>query len=391
MRLGVALAGVFAVIVSTYFVVSLLSPRPFSEGPIYKLQNPEEGAPEVALSGPQPKAVIDETEYDFGRMEVGEEREHVFMIRNEGEAPLKIKKGKTTCQCTVSDVETGELAVGASAKITLKWKPTVQAEQFGKGAAILTNDPENKVISLKILGMVAPRLITYPSNNWDVPEILNDEPTVFSGQVVSPVMDKFQIVALECKSPFVSAESLPADPEKLKVHNGLSGFQIRVSISPELPLGAFAIPLTIKTDVPERTSDGKLGSEMSVEVLISGRRRGPFRIVGRAWDEDQMVMMLGTFNAIDGKKLTLPVFVRGTPQEGLKFTEPPQCDPPALQATLAPDEKATGKHARYLLTLEYPAGSPRVTFLKDHPASVRLHTNHPGAREVDLQVYFSAN
>ena len=63
-------------------------------------------------------AVVDETDYDFGRMEVGEEQSHVFTIRNEGEAPLVIVKGPTTCQCTISDVETGTKAPGESAKVT---------------------------------------------------------------------------------------------------------------------------------------------------------------------------------------------------------------------------------------------------------------------------------
>src|SRR5579859_1602904 len=103
MRAGVALAGVGAAVVSLYFVVVLVAPRPLtSETAHRRAQAEEDSAPPVATSGPQPKAVIDQTEFDFGRMEVGEERQHEFTISNEGQAPLVLKKGKTTCQCTIS-------------------------------------------------------------------------------------------------------------------------------------------------------------------------------------------------------------------------------------------------------------------------------------------------
>jgi hypothetical protein len=392
MRMGVALAGVSALVVSTYLVVVLVSPRPLSSQPSQQPAAADDDTPPVvARSGPQPKAVIDQTDFDFGRMEVGEERRHEFTIRNEGRAPLVVKKGTTTCQCTVSDVDTGELAVGATAKITLKWKPTGPAEQFGKGATILTNDPDNQVIHLKILGMVVKRLVTVPGKDWEAPAIAVGEPTVFTGLVISPVVDRFQVVGLSCQSPFVTAECLPIEPEQLKSRDGLSGYQIQISISPEIPIGAFSVPLTIKTDLPGRAADGSLGDAMQVEVTISGHRRGPLRVIGREWDEDRMAIALGSFDATEGRKLTLLVFVRGAPAEGLKLTEPAQCNPEALQVKLAPDERATGKQSRYLLTLEYPAGSPRVTYLKDHPATVHLHTNHPAANQVDLQVFFSAN
>src|SRR6185369_10235732 len=109
MRLGVVVAGACAFIFSTYLVVFMLSPRPNVEVKQVS-KDPAEDFPPVSKAPPYPKAVMDETEFEFGRMEVGEERSHVFMIRNEGDAPLIIKQGPTTCQCTVGSVETDNLA-----------------------------------------------------------------------------------------------------------------------------------------------------------------------------------------------------------------------------------------------------------------------------------------
>jgi hypothetical protein len=388
MRVGVAIAAVGALIVSTYFTVALISRNPFESAPVRPVQDE---APPVAASGPYPRAAIDPMEFDFGRMESGEERQHEFTIRNEGEAPLIVKRGLTTCQCTVAELETGELAVGASAKITVKWKPPGELQEFNKRASILTNDPENRVIQLKIVGKVVPRLVAFPGRHWEVPDSAFDKPAVITGLVISPVVDEFHILALTCASPYVTAECLPIEPEQLQDRDGRSGYQVRVAVSPEVPLGAFRFPLAIKTDVPERNLDGTLGKPIELEVLVSGERRGPLRIVGREWDENQMAIAMGAFKAAEGRKLSLMVFVRDAPAEGLRLTEAPVCQPAALKASLAPDPKAPEKQSRYLLTLEYPPGAPRALFLKGQSASVRLRTNHPEAPEMNLQVYLNAN
>jgi hypothetical protein len=356
---------------------------------VKNIATPDDGHPPISPTAPYPKAVVDDTDYDFGRMEVGEEQSHVFTIRNEGQAPLVIVKGPTTCQCTISDVETGTKAPGESAKVTLTWKPAAEAEQFGKGADIFTNDPEHTTIHLRILGMVAARLITLPSKNWEVRDVKDDAPIQVIGGVLSKVVDKFEIVGFESKSPLVSAEAVPLSSDRLGPHQALCGYEIRVSIKPEMPVGEFKIPLTIKTDILQRDSQGELKKPIEIDVLITGHRRGPIKIVGREWIEDQMAIAMGTFDASAGRKLTLPLFIRGA-SEDLQLTEPPLCEPSELKVTLERDEKSKGSHARFLLGVEYPAGAPRASYKEDKPARIKLRLNHPGAEELDLAVYFNA-
>jgi hypothetical protein len=328
-------------------------------------------------------------------MEVGEERVHEFTIRNEGEAPLIIKQGPTTCQCTVSNLETGELAVGQSAKITLKWKPVAQAERFNKGAEIRTNDPKHQSIQLRVIGMVAPRMVTAPDGTWESPDLLEGEGTAFTGAIISPVADTFQVVAIESPTPLMSAECLPIDAKQLAARNGRSGYLIRVRLSPEVPIGMFSYPLNIKTDLPARKADGTLGTDgIEMSVLVTGHRRGPIRIIpSKDWKEGDMAVVLGAFDAAAGNKVSLIMFVRGAGAEEFQLTSDPECQPAALQATVKPDGKptGTGKQVRYRLNVEYPPGSPRVTCRSDNPGKIRLRTNLPGAREIELLVYFAAN
>jgi hypothetical protein len=103
-----------------------------------------------------------------------------------------------------------------------------------------------------------------------------------------------------------------------------------------------------------------------------------------------MAVSMGSFDAAKGKKVTLPMIVRGAAAEGFELTGVPECEPRELKATLGRDEKAKGTQVRYLLSLEYPAGSPPATRRENNPAKVRFRTNQPGAEEIELSVWLSA-
>jgi len=379
--------------VSIYVVWALFAPSEVSSDsgtPI--ATNSDEGPLDISPKGPWPKAVVDSTEFMFGRMEVGEKRSREFAIRNDGQAPLLLRKGGSTCQCTLSALEKGELAVGESAKVTLTWQPTSQAENFLKSADVRTNDPDHKTITLQLKGMVVPRVLTNPSGkDWSVSNVADDHPTVFKGLILSPLVEKFEILSLESDSPLISVEALPLSKERLDAQTALSGYEIRVTISPEVPVGPFAFPLTIRTDIPDRNKEGEIEGQTSVDVLVSGVRRGPIRILGREWTEERMAISLGQFTSAEGKTATLMMLVRGAPEEGFRVTEGPVCDPKELKATIEADEKSTAKQARLRLKLEYPAGGPRVRRGEDKPATIRFRTNHPYAPEVELRVYLTAS
>src|SRR4051812_32552624 len=49
-----------------------------------------------------PRAVAEEAKYNFGTMQRGTSKSHDFVIKNVGEAPLKLRAGTTSCKCTLS-------------------------------------------------------------------------------------------------------------------------------------------------------------------------------------------------------------------------------------------------------------------------------------------------
>jgi len=105
-------------------------------------------------SGPAPKLVTPELNFDFGRMIVGEQGSHEFAFTNAGEAPLELTKGATSCKCTISGLEQTLIPPGETANVKLEWKanPGGPGGDFRQTALILTNDPLRPEVTLTIQG-----------------------------------------------------------------------------------------------------------------------------------------------------------------------------------------------------------------------------------------------
>src|SRR5262245_27338152 len=54
--------------------------------------------------GGEPKLLVESTRFEFGTMDVGQQGEHAFTVRNVGSADLELWQGKTTCSCTLSQL-----------------------------------------------------------------------------------------------------------------------------------------------------------------------------------------------------------------------------------------------------------------------------------------------
>ncbi|MFN7803703.1 MAG: DUF1573 domain-containing protein [Planctomycetaceae bacterium] len=345
--------------------------------------------PEISEKGPWPKAVVDQTEFEFGRMEVGEEMTHGFKIRNEGQAPLELAKGNTTCQCTISELENNLIPPGGEAVITLRWKPTGQSDAFEKGAEIRTNDPNNKVFSLRVVGLVVPRLVLIPDKTWEVREVQENAPSMTAGFLISPVLPDLAVEKLEYDENRLEVKVLPADVDQISSMKGKSGMGFEVTVKPGMPVGAFSFPIRIFTNTQERQSDGSLGGQAVVNVTVAGRREGPIRLIGPAYLPESSTVSLGSFSSVDGRSVKLTILVRGAPEEGLQFTEV-KADPESLRLELQPEAKGAGTAKRYTLVVQAPPNGPRLTRRDENPAEFRIRTNHPDAPEMILKVQFTS-
>ena len=103
-------------------------------------------------TGPQPKILMSEEEWDFGKVTRGEKPTHVFTVKNEGEGDLIISGVKESCTCIEVSISTNLIKPGGSAELTVSYDTTDYAGKDEKHLHIYSNDPQvpDKWISLFI-------------------------------------------------------------------------------------------------------------------------------------------------------------------------------------------------------------------------------------------------
>jgi len=374
---------------------------------------PEDERPQIAPKGPYPKAVVEEPLYKFGKMAVGQTLSHKFILKNEGEVPLEVKKGDTTCKCTLSAMKANTVAPGKSIEIELTWTPKSLQENFGQTATIFTNDPKNQELKLQIEG-TANKLISFTGDteggpHWSLPIMSSRAPVSYTGKIHTNFLDEFKLLKIESDKPGLTTTFKPLTPEELKELDAKAGYSIEITADPrKFPLGGFTERLMVKTDIPDlqvphseaghkhEEGDGHKHEHQSENrnfvIQVSGNHTGPIRIVptfGVFWNSETMLLNLGEFSAKEGKEVTLSMFVEGT-QQPLKIMDQ-KIEPDYLKFEIQKDDNFESKtKQRYEIKFIVPAGSPSVSFGQGNQAKVKLQTNHPNAKEIEFRVQFVA-
>jgi thiol-disulfide isomerase/thioredoxin len=99
-----------------------------------------------------PKIVVAKPVHDFGEFWSGTALRNVFVIKNEGAAPLEILKVRRTCGCTEAGAHPDKLAPGKSGEFPFSLDSTKVKGKFNKEIKIETNDPSNPTTTLSLVG-----------------------------------------------------------------------------------------------------------------------------------------------------------------------------------------------------------------------------------------------
>jgi hypothetical protein len=337
--------------------------------------------PKISPTGPHPKAVVDESTYDFGAMVHNGHGEHVFTIRNEGQADLEViaRKEDTTCSCTFGELsDNGTIPPGKSVDVTLKWHVKYNNPTFRHRAIVRTNDPEHKEVELTITGKVEEPLILKPGSPWSVGEMVTDEPAVLEGTLISKLLDAFEIKEVKTESGVATVETAPLSAEELAASDAKSGYKITATIKPTVPVGLVSDNVTITTDIEQAGT---------VNFVISGTRPGPVEFLGPSYTASASAIRLGEFPASEGKSAVISIFVRNFDEEFQLLGTEQTFD--SVQVEMSKDPKATGKVQRYLLKVTVPPGAPQDR-LRKKSEKINLLFNHPQAEKVRIYVEFLA-
>ncbi len=332
----------------------------------------------ISETGPYPKAVLENGMHEFGSIELGQTGRHVFVVRNEGDAPLLLKKGLVQCKCTVPEIsdEPVTVAPGETLEIPMTWKPADPMEEFHQMAQIWTNDPENQELELHVKGAVERLFYLLPKGEWQVNRASDDEAFRFEGVLMSPLLDEFNIVDYTSSTDSLTVEFEPFRKDALRFDNMKSGYKIRGSITGETPVGKFRETLTLVTDMAE-------GRKVTISLV--GMFPGPFSILGKDWIGSLMQLKLGDVKASEGRTAQLVMFVtRGEEPVQLEVKE---ANPPFLQLDIERDETFdVPTREKFLLTITVPPGSPQGSWTGDDVATIIVGTNRENAPELELGV-----
>lgn len=354
---------------------------------------PDNGALPISKTGPYPKVVLPETEFDFDIMAVEAEMSHKFIVKNDGDAPLMLKLKGTSCTCTISEVGKEEIPIGGQAEVELKWKPHAPDPEFSKNAEIWTTDPNNQLLTFTVKGKVAQLLDIEPPDGWTLNGLDRTKPETVTAEIRSAILDKFTLT-IEPSSESIKVAQEPFTEDELKEFRLKSGYRLKVTFDPKgLKLGKIEENVKVQTDVA-----GAATFNFPVKGQFLGSIEGfPYvpegveRPAGMTWAREVLQIGLGDVSASEGATGWYRLVVGDIP-EGQKFeVTGVESSMEHVTATTKP-LGADGKNSRenLIVTFHVKPGVPPGAYLLKQSAKVILKTNHPYAPEIKFYVSFNA-
>lgn len=354
----------------------------------------EDGALPISESPPYPKVVLPETEYDFDVMAANSEKTHKFIVKNEGDAPLKLKLKGTSCSCTLSELAKEEIPVGEQAEVELKWHPRVPDPEFSKYAEIWTNDPDNRILTFTIKGQVALKLDIQPQDGWTLNGVDRSKPETLTGEIRSAVLNKFSLTKIEPSSEFLKVTYEPFTEDELKEFDLKSGYHLKVTFDGKrLKVGKIEENIRVETDVAEAETFNFpvkgtfLGSIAGWPYVPKGTPQPP----GMTWTREVLQIGLGDIRASEGATGWYRLVVGDLP-EGEKFeVTGVESSMESVTASIEPLAAARNSNSQaFVVTFKVKPGVPLGSYQSKQSAQVILKTNHPYAPEIKFYVSFNA-
>jgi len=325
-----------------------------------------------------PRAVADETEFDFGTMDPLTMGKHAFVIRNKGTAPLKLEVGPTTCKCTVSGLASKEVLPGGFTNVTLEWN-TGRDLHYAHSGTIYTNDPLKKSLDLRVQGKVR-MLVGADREEIVLERIEPDQPAVVDTLIYSQLWDDFALDDLATRIPGLKWEIAAVDPASAAHLEPKSVQRLRITIPGDLPHGEFndSLRLTLKP-----SADG--AEPHHLDLPIRGSVVKPLAVYGPAID-DKGIIDLGTILEGKGAKAKLLIKIR---DKGAKLENAQlEISPALLKAELKP-HTSEGGQGLYDLIVELPPGAPPCSYRTSPLGHVNINTGHPRIGTIELRVSFA--
>lgn len=377
------------------------SPASAPRGPAASAAPPADVAAPLQATGPvvatlsaaaKPMLVLDQSQYDFGKMETNGKGRHEFVLTNRGDQPLVLSRSKNSCGCCtcICDAhlpEQGRIGPGKSAQVTLEWSIRQYTGNFRQTENLTTNDPEQTEVSLEVSGRITPTVRVAPAQ-LVFSRVSAGEPAVGEVYLYGYRSEALQILGHELSDPAtaksfkITCQPLPADQVAAEP-DAQSGCLLRIEVEPSLTCEPFRQQIVLKTNVD---------SAPEVEIPVVGVVGSEIALAGFGWDEQTGVLTLGTVAMNRGTKRTLQVVVSGSHGKSVRLT-PLKVIPDLLQVEVG---EATplgeGAVTKIPLSIRISPGDRAANYLGSKASDlgqIVLATDHPRQPELRILVRFA--
>lgn len=318
-----------------------------------------------------PKLVIKSTEHNLGEVKKGTPAAYSYIFKNEGTADLEIKRVAPTCGCTASDY-TKVVPPGKEGKITLSVGTEGYNGAVSKNAEVYTNDPQKEqftlVINFVVLSDMTPNgkivgpFVVGPSNQWSA----HTAQGFAANGLVTVTNNTAQPIKITKMLPGGEAINV-----KLLTNEEGKRYSLEVLSAVGLPVGNHVQTVKLMTDskeMPELLVDLQVVVFPAVSVNPTNL---VFDKVGVS-DPEADVTYLSKF-----------VWIKMGRGDGLEIKSMTS-DLPFIKAKV---ESTNGNGQTIVLRIGFNA-KPAVG---THKGKLRIETNNPLAKEVEVPITVTAN
>lgn len=357
--------------------------RPYQSAGTSEPDNAPKGVPRVLVRNGE--------RYDFGKMTRGAQGKYVFYVMNTGDAPLTLKKGQTTCKCTLSTLGNGIVQPGEVAAVELEWTVKSDENYFSQTAELLTNDPERPVVALRVEGYVEDVVRLTPDEivfqNVAGNETAKRQLFVYAARAEDNIRVEQVSFVDSSTAHFYSAEVRDLTAEELAAQPmAKAGQVITITLKPGLPTGEIQQSMRVKLSLPD----------MPEQIIpIRGLVQSDVSVVGRLGNYDPQLGLLsfGLVEQQKGAQAEMTVLLKGDHRDQIQVevdeVDPAEC----LQVTLG--ERRNGDRLITIpLTIQVKPGAPRVTRLGSDQGKlgvVVLRSTNAQTKQVRIHVRFAIN
>ena len=326
------------------------------------------------------------TTHDFGTMQQGGKKNHSFVFKNIGGAPMELKVAGSSCRCTIGTLKDSVLEPGEETAVELEWKATGVLDQFSQTATIVTSDPDHRNVLLTVRGIVARTIIIEPSviNLGDVPVGQGAKQSAFVfGYGEVPLEIKKVVWADERTVKNVDVQVVPieVDSEKFPQHARAKGAaRIDLVLKNGMALGPISSRLVVDTNI-ENVTD--------VDVSVSGTVVGEIQFLPNpSFNPENSVLEFGSVRQDTGASRKMFLSVQGEYRDTFKLEVSEVVPEASVKVTIG--EPVRQQHRTiYPITCTVPEDAPPAMFpgtSSKNFGKVLFKTNHPDISQVKLNL-----